>query len=85
MTIVANIIAIRALDIAARPVAMTLMPASFYSSAIVQLSWISCSLSQPSVKRAASIAITNCVCNHSEYLHEPSLLRQSMVKCRFWR
>lgn len=42
---------------------MMLMPASFYSSAIVQLSWISGSLSQPSVKRAASIALINCICN----------------------
>lgn len=44
-------------------VAMMLMPASFYSSSIVQLSWISSSLSQPAVKRAASIALINCICN----------------------
>lgn len=44
-------------------VAMMLMPASFYSSSIVQLSWISGSLSQPAVKRAASIALINCICN----------------------
>ena len=43
--------------------AMMLMPASFYSSSIVLLSWISGSLSQPAVKRAASIAIINCICN----------------------
>jgi NADH:ubiquinone oxidoreductase subunit K len=40
-----------------------LMPASFYSSAIVQLSWISGSLSQPAVKRAAGIALINCLVN----------------------
>lgn len=42
---------------------MMLLPASFYSSAIVQLSWISGSLSQPSVKRACAIALINCICN----------------------
>ncbi len=42
---------------------MMLLPASFYSSAIVQLSWIAGSLAQPSVKRAASIALINCICN----------------------
>lgn len=39
------------------------MPASFYSSAIVQLSWISGSLAQPAVKRAAAIALINAICN----------------------
>lgn len=42
---------------------MMLLPASFYSSAIVQLSWISGSLAQPAVKRAAAIALINCICN----------------------
>lgn len=42
---------------------MMLLPGSFYGSAIVQLSWISGSLSQPAVKRAASIAIINAICN----------------------
>lgn len=42
---------------------MMLLPASFYSSAIVQLSWISGSLSQPAVKRAVAIALINCICN----------------------
>lgn len=60
---IANIIAVSTLNIAARYVAMMLMPMSFYSSAIVQLSWISGSLSQPAVKRAASIALINCICN----------------------
>ncbi|KAK4624400.1 hypothetical protein CLAFUW4_06003 [Fulvia fulva] len=36
---------------------------SFYSSSIVQLTWISGSLAQPAVKRAAAIALINCVCN----------------------
>lgn len=63
VTVIANIIAVSTLSIAARYVAMMLMPASFYSSAIVQLSWISGSLAQPAVKRAAAIALINCICN----------------------
>ncbi|KAK3718116.1 hypothetical protein LTR37_005231 [Vermiconidia calcicola] len=63
VTVLANIIAVATLNVGARYLAMMLMPASFYSSAIVQLSWISGSLSQPSVKRAVSIALINCICN----------------------
>ncbi|KAI6906156.1 putative MFS transporter [Hortaea werneckii] len=63
LTVIANIIAVSTLNISARYVAMMLLPASFYSSAIVQLSWISGSLSQPSVKRACAIALINCICN----------------------
>ncbi|KAI6833721.1 putative MFS transporter [Hortaea werneckii] len=63
ITVIANIIAVSTLNISARYVAMMLLPASFYSSAIVQLSWISGSLSQPSVKRACAIALINCICN----------------------
>ena len=63
ITVVANIIAVSTVNIAARYVAMMLMPASFYSSSIVQLTWISGSLAQPAVKRAAAIALINCVCN----------------------
>ncbi|KXT06944.1 hypothetical protein AC578_7103 [Pseudocercospora eumusae] len=63
VTVVANIIAVSTLSVAGRYFAMMLMPASFYSSSIVQLSWISGSLSQPAVKRAASIALINCICN----------------------
>lgn len=63
VTVIANVIAVSTLNIAARYVAMMLMPASFYSSAIVLLSWISGSISQPAVKRAAAIAIINAMCN----------------------
>jgi hypothetical protein len=63
ITVVANIIAVSTLSVAARYVAMMLMPASFYSSAIVQLSWISGSISQPAVKRAAAIGFINAACN----------------------
>ncbi|KAI7287239.1 putative MFS transporter [Hortaea werneckii] len=63
ITVIANIIAVSTLNISARYVAMMLLPASFYSSAIVQLSWISGSLSQPAVKRACAIALINCICN----------------------
>ncbi|GAB7358660.1 hypothetical protein MBLNU230_g3889t1 [Neophaeotheca triangularis] len=63
VTFIANVIAVATTNIGARYFAMMLLPASFYSSAIVQLSWISGSLSQPSVKRAASIAFINSMCN----------------------
>lgn len=42
---------------------MMLLPASFYSSSIVILSWISSSLSQPKAKRAVAYAVINSVCN----------------------
>jgi len=42
---------------------MMLMPGSFYSAAIVVLSWITGTLSQPSIKRASAIAMINAICN----------------------
>ena len=63
VTVVANIIAVSTLNVGARYFAMMLMPSSFYSSAIIQLSWISGSLAQPKVKRGAAIALINCLCN----------------------
>ncbi|KAI2626737.1 nicotinamide mononucleotide permease [Hypoxylon sp. NC1633] len=63
ITLIANIIAVSSLNTAARYVAIMLLPASFYSAAIVILSWITGSLSQPSVKRAAAIALINALCN----------------------
>lgn len=63
ITLVANVIAVSTLNIAARYVAMMLLPASFYSAAIIIISWITGSLSQPSVKRASAIALANAVCN----------------------
>lgn len=63
ITLVANIIAVSSLNTAARYVAMMLLPGSFYSAAVVILSWITASLSQPSVKRAAAIALINSFCN----------------------
>lgn len=63
ITVVANIIAVSTLNIAARYVAMMLLPSSFYSAAVVILSWITGSLAQPSVKRASAIAFINAMCN----------------------
>lgn len=63
VTLVANIIAVSTLSIAARYVAMMLLPASFYSAAVVILSWITGTLAQPSVKRASAIALINAICN----------------------
>ncbi|CAG9989254.1 unnamed protein product [Clonostachys byssicola] len=63
VTLVANIIAVSTLNIAARYVAMMLLPGSFYASTIVTLSWITGSLSQPTAKRASAIAFINAICN----------------------
>ncbi|KAK5097542.1 hypothetical protein LTS08_006956 [Lithohypha guttulata] len=63
VTVLAFIIAVSTLNTAARYVAMVLVPASFYSTAIVILSWITSSLNQPKVKRAAAIAAINAVSN----------------------
>ncbi|RHZ62468.1 uncharacterized protein CDV56_108247 [Aspergillus thermomutatus] len=59
----ANIIAVATLNTAARYVAMMMMPGSFYAAAIVVLSWVAGSLSQPTIKRASAIALINAVCN----------------------
>lgn len=63
ITLVANIIAVSSLNIGARYFAMMLLPASFYSSSVVTLSWITGSMSQPLAKRAAAIAFINALCN----------------------
>jgi hypothetical protein len=67
VTLVANIIAVSTLNIAARYVAMMLLPGSFYSAAVVILSWITGSLSQPTVKRASAIAFINAMCNSRDF------------------
>ncbi|ORY70329.1 major facilitator superfamily domain-containing protein [Pseudomassariella vexata] len=63
VTLVACIIAVSTVNVAARYVAMMLLPASFYGSSVVTLSWITAGLSQPAVKRAAAIALINALCN----------------------
>lgn len=63
VTVAANIIAVSTTNTAARYTAMMLMPASFYSSSTVLLSWISGSITQPAVKRASAIALINAVVN----------------------
>lgn len=63
ITVVAFVIAVSTLNTGARYTAMMLMPASFYSAAIVILSWITSSLNQPKPKRAAAIALINAVSN----------------------
>ena len=61
ITLVANIIAVSSLSIAARYVAIMLLPGSFYASAVVILSWITGSLNQPAPKRASAIALINAI------------------------
>ena len=63
VTAVANILAVSTTNTAARYVAMMLLPGSFYASAVVTLSWITGSLSQPTAKRASAIGLINGICN----------------------
>ncbi|KAL8409870.1 hypothetical protein RB594_008092 [Gaeumannomyces avenae] len=63
VTLAANIIAVSTLNTGARYTAMMLLPASFYSSAVVTLSWITGTLAQPAAKRASAIALINALCN----------------------
>ncbi|KAI8624996.1 MFS general substrate transporter [Xylariaceae sp. FL1651] len=63
ISLVANIIAVSTLNIAARYVAILLLPGSIYGAAVVILSWITGSLSQPTAKRAAAIGLINSLCN----------------------
>ncbi|KAJ5585853.1 hypothetical protein N7450_005640 [Penicillium hetheringtonii] len=74
--LVANIIAVATLNTAARYVAIMLMPGSFYSAAVVVLSWVAGTLSQPSIKRASAIALINSVCNTP---NEPRYLAAFLV------
>lgn len=60
---VAFILAISTTSLAPRYVAMMLMPSTFYPAFVVILAWISNTLSRPASKRAASIALINCVSN----------------------
>jgi hypothetical protein len=50
------------------------MPASFYSSSIVTLSWITGSASGPSVKRAVVLSLINSIC---KCVPPPGLLQPS--------
>lgn len=63
ITLAASVIAVSTTNIAARYVAMMLLPASFYGSAVVTLSWITGTLSQPTAKRASAIALINAFAN----------------------
>lgn len=76
VTVVANVIAVATPSVAARYLAIMLLPGSIFSSAIVQLSWISGSLSQPTRKRAVVVAFINCVANTanawSQYMYYSS-------------
>ncbi|KAI5480105.1 hypothetical protein MNV49_001765 [Pseudohyphozyma bogoriensis] len=63
VAVAANVIAVSTLNTGARYLAMMLMPTSLYSSAIVTLSWITGSITQPAIKRAVAIAVINASCN----------------------
>lgn len=53
------ILAVATTSTGGRYTAMMLMPCSFYSAAIVTLTWISQSMPRPAQKRAAALALIN--------------------------
>lgn len=59
-----------------RYIAMMLMPASFYMSFVIILTWISNCLPRPPVKRAAALALINAVSNctsiYASYMYATS-------------
>lgn len=63
VSVVAFILAVATTSTAPRYVAMMLMPGSFYPAFVVILAWISNTLGRPASKRAAAIALINCVSN----------------------
>lgn len=77
VSIVAFILAVATTSTAPRYVAMMLMPASFYMSFVVILAWVSNTLVRPASKRAASLALINCVSNctsiYASYMYKDSM------------
>jgi predicted MFS family arabinose efflux permease len=63
LCLVANIIAVSTVNVAARYVAIMLLPSSIYASAIITQSWVTGTLAQPRPKRAAVIALVNAFAN----------------------
>ncbi|KAJ5177911.1 uncharacterized protein N7500_000610 [Penicillium coprophilum] len=83
--VVANVIAVATLNTSARYVAMMLMPGYFYGPAVVVFSWVTGTLSQPSIKRASAIALIKAICNtpnvraSSLYYSKPRYLTAFLV------
>jgi len=63
VSLIAFILAAATTKTAPRYIAMMLMPPSFYMSFVVTLTWISNTLVRPASKRAASLALINCLSN----------------------
>ncbi|KAL1310619.1 hypothetical protein AAFC00_000891 [Neodothiora populina] len=76
VSVVAFILAVSTTSLAPRYVAIMLMPGSFYPAFVVILAWISNTLVRPASKRAASIALINCVSNltsiYASYMYQDS-------------
>lgn len=77
VSVAAFILAAATTATAPRYVAMMLMPASFYMSFVVTLAWISNTLLKPQSKRAASLALINCLSNttsiYASYMYQSSM------------
>ncbi|EKD05605.1 hypothetical protein A1Q2_00095 [Trichosporon asahii var. asahii CBS 8904] len=63
--VLANIIAVATTNVGARYFAMMLMPASFYTSSTIILSWMSSTIVGPDIKKATAFALINAVANTS--------------------
>lgn len=77
VSVFAFILAAATTATAPRYVAMMLMPASFYMSFVVTLAWISNTLVRPQSKRAASLALINCLSNttsiYASYMYKDTM------------
>ncbi|KAL1297483.1 hypothetical protein AAFC00_005005 [Neodothiora populina] len=77
VSVAAFILAAATTATAPRYVAMMLMPASFYMSFVVTLAWISNTLMRPKSKRAASLALINCLSNttsiYASYMYKDTM------------
>lgn len=77
VSVFAFILAAATTATAPRYVAMMLMPGSFYMSFVVTLAWISNTLVRPQSKRAASIALINCLSNttsiYASYMYNTTM------------
>ena len=77
VSVFAFILAASTTATAPRYAAMMLMPASFYMSFVVTLAWISNTLVRPQSKRAASLALINCLSNttsiYASYMYNSTM------------
>ena len=83
ISVVGFILAVSTTSLAPRYVAIMLMPASFYPAFVVTLAWMSNTLVRPASKRAAAIALINCVSNltsiYASYMYEDAFAPRYVI------